>query len=226
MKSTVTTTGFTVIFSTSLLAWVPGALADSSVFTSRSVFPANQDTSHIVVTIGDPDANNLCGNRFNLSNLGIGDGFDFPKPGGSLNSFEFPRPSGVSSSFGYPAPIGSATSFQLPQSSQNPDIIGCVDNQRNILFINIRPRVIQEKVVLPPANPPVTPPPPTPPAPQPTPTPTPIPMPTPTLTPNGNSNPGRPPTIYGIPSTYNPNFNPNFNSNGSSNNGTTPNIIR
>lgn len=101
--------------------------------------------SQIVIRVRTSyERNNLCGTGFNLSRLGIdNDGFDFPRPGAGIGRFDFPRPS------------GSLSYFQLPVGAKNPDIIGCVDTQRNIVFLNI---------LKPPAPQPVTP--------QPTPVPT------------------------------------------------------
>lgn len=138
-----------------LLGWVPTAQAQPQGFETRSLSQISQISqavsrtgdSRIVITIGD--GKDICGNRFSLNQVGLSDGFDFPKPGGVMGSFDFPRPGGATSSLGYPAPIGTASTFQLPQGTQQPDIVGCVDSQRNIVFINIRPRVIQEKVVVP-----------------------------------------------------------------------------
>lgn len=81
--------------------------------------------SHIVIRVKKTgDRSNLCGVR--MSRIGVlpGDGFDYPRPGGTTNRYDFPRP-------------GGSNYFQLPTSARNPDIIGCIDRTRNILFINI-----------------------------------------------------------------------------------------
>lgn len=105
--------------------------------------------SQIVIRVRDSrDRSNLCGNGSNLSRLGIGE--DFPRPGGSRNGYDFPRP-GQSSSYDFPRPGGSSVNyFQLPIGARNPDIIGCLDTQRNIVFINILKTQTREQ---PPATP-------------------------------------------------------------------------
>ncbi len=97
--------------------------------------------SQIVIRVGDfSDRDSACRSGFNGSRLGS-TGFEFPYPGGQ-SGYEFPR-SGRSNNFDFPRPGGSSVnSFQLPSGSKNPDIIGCIDTQRNILFINIiRPQI-------------------------------------------------------------------------------------
>ncbi len=110
--------------------------------------------SQIVIRVGDfTDRDSACGSGFNGSRLGLSDGFDFPRPGGSrdevlrsgrFNNFDFPRPGG-----------SSVNSFQLPSGSKNPDIIGCIDTQRNILFINIIRPYAREQSPPPVQNPPL-----------------------------------------------------------------------
>ncbi len=103
----------------------------------------NSDSQIVIRIRNFADRDAACGRGFNGSRLGISDGFDFPHPGG--NGYEFPR-STRSNNFDFPRPGGSSlNSFQLPNGSKNPDIIGCVDTQRNILFINIiRPQVKEQ----------------------------------------------------------------------------------
>jgi len=97
--------------------------------------------SQIVIRVGNfTDRDSACGSGFNGSRLGS-DGFDFPRPSGD----RFPR-SEHSNNFDFPRPGSSSlTSFQLPNGSNNSDIIGCIDTQRNILFINIiRPQIKEQ----------------------------------------------------------------------------------
>jgi hypothetical protein len=130
--------------------------------------------SQIVIRVRDGrDRSNLCGNGTNLSRLGIGE--DFPRPGSSRNGYDFPRP-GQSSGYDFPRPGGSSVNyFQLPIGARNPDLIGCIDTQRNIVFINIFKTQIKEQS-------------PTPSQPQPSPTPTP--------------EPTRPPQSQTLPNSY------------------------
>jgi hypothetical protein len=130
-----------------VLAMAIGASAQANPASNRSLdgkygtLPsANQPETHIVITIGSGDRT-ACGSRFNLSRVGMGDGFDFPKPG-SGRSTDFPSPSGSYSSLGYPAAMGSTREFQLPAAVPSPDVVGCVDAQRNILYLTIHPRVL------------------------------------------------------------------------------------
>ncbi len=138
------------LFSTSAMAQdfglPPILLQQSSSFR-------NSD-SQIVIRVGDfSDRDSACGSGFNGSRLGS-DGFDFPRPGGQ-SGYEFPR-SGRSNNFDFPRPGSSSlTSFQLPNGSKNPDIIGCIDTQRNILFINIIRPQIKEQSPPPIQNPPL-----------------------------------------------------------------------
>jgi hypothetical protein len=93
---------------------------------ANQTFQRNSDSQIVIRVRSTSDRQNLCGNDFDLSRLGVEtDGFDFPRPG-SRRGYDFPRPG--SSSLHY---------FQIPQGAKQPDIIGCVDPQRNILFINI-----------------------------------------------------------------------------------------
>ncbi len=100
----------------------------------------NSDSQIVIRIRNFADREVACGSGFSGSRLGISDGFDFPRPGGQ--SYEFPRSS--RGNFDFPRP-GGLNSFQLPSGSKNPDIVGCVDTQRNILFINIiRPQVKEQ----------------------------------------------------------------------------------
>lgn len=125
------------LFSTSAMAQdfglPPILLQQSSSFRNSE--------SQIVIRVGNfTDRDSACGSGFNGSRLGSA-GFEFPHPGGDefprsrrFNNFDFPRRGG-----------SSLTSFQLPNGSKNPDIIGCIDTQRNILFLNIiRPQIKEQ----------------------------------------------------------------------------------
>jgi hypothetical protein len=106
---------------------------------SYSAF-SRQEESQIVIRVRDVSSQaDACGSGFNLSHLGGGqDGFDFPRPGsGRSSSFELPRSGG---NYDFPRPGGMVSYFQLPVNARSPQIVGCLDNQRNILFINIRPQ--------------------------------------------------------------------------------------
>ncbi len=93
---------------------------------ANQTFQRNLESQIVIRVRSTSDRQNLCGSGFDLSRLGVAtDGFDFPHPG-SRTGYDFPRPSGSSANY-----------FQLPSGAKNPDIIGCVDPQRNILFINI-----------------------------------------------------------------------------------------
>ncbi len=101
------------------------------------------EESQIVIRVRDWNSKegsskaDFCGTGFNFSQLGLsGDGFDFPHAGGRSRSVGFPRTSG---SYDFPRPGGNVSYFQLPVGARSPQIIGCLDNQRNILFINIQP---------------------------------------------------------------------------------------
>ena len=114
-----------------------------SLLLQQSESFRNSDSQIVIRIRNFADRDAVCGSGFNGSRLGISDGFDFPRPSGS--GYEFPR-SSRSNNFDFPRPGGSSlNSFQLPNGSKNPDIIGCVDTQRNILFINIiRPQVKEQ----------------------------------------------------------------------------------
>ena len=100
----------------------------------------NSDSQIVIRVRNFADRDAACGSGFNGSRVGISDGFDFPRPSG----YELPR-SGSANNFDFPRPGGSLNSFQLPNGSKNPDIVGCIDTQRNILFINIiRPQVKEQ----------------------------------------------------------------------------------
>ena len=103
---------------------------------------ARGEESQIVIRVRNfNDKGDACGSGFNLSRLGgARDEFDFPHAGGRSLSTDLPRSSG---SYDFPRPGSSASSFQLPVGSRSPQIVGCLDYQRNILFITIRPPVQQ-----------------------------------------------------------------------------------
>ena len=85
---------------------------------------AQDSESQIVIRVRNAnDRANLCGSKLNLSQFGTDD-YDFPRPGRST-SYDFPKPN------------GSINHFQLPVGAKDPEIIGCVDTRRNIVFINI-----------------------------------------------------------------------------------------
>ena len=102
--------------------------------------------SQIVIRIRNfADRDSACGSGFNGSRSGFSDSFDFPHSGGLLS--EFPRSGARSNNFDFPRPGGSSlNSFQLPSGARNPDIIGCVDSQRNILFITIIRPPVREQI--------------------------------------------------------------------------------
>jgi hypothetical protein len=96
--------------------------------------------SQIVIRVRDFDGKeDACRTGFDLSRLGVAsDGFDFPHPGRRSQSFGLPQSGNFSD---FPRPGGSVSAFQLPVGSRSPQIMGCLDYQRNILFITIRPQV-------------------------------------------------------------------------------------
>ena len=106
----------------------------SSTFTSTQTH--STQSSNIVISIRDFSSNdNFCGNSvsFSLSRPGsFGDGFDFPHAGRQAENFS--HPGRTITAF----PGGATTYFQLPVGVRNPDLIGCVDTQRNTVFITIR----------------------------------------------------------------------------------------
>ncbi|MBD2081533.1 hypothetical protein [Leptolyngbya sp. FACHB-17] len=88
-------------------------------------FSQSSTDSQIVIRVRKAgDHSNLCGSEIRRAGALPGDGFDFPRPGGTSNRYDFPQP-------------GRSNYFQLPTGTRNPDIIGCVDRARNILFVNI-----------------------------------------------------------------------------------------
>jgi hypothetical protein len=96
----------------------------ASVLTNPT-FQRHSESQIVIRVRSTSDRQNLCGSNYDLSRSGITtDGFDFPRPG-------------VQSRYDFPRPGQSLQSFQLPQGAKNPDIIGCIDSQRNLLFINI-----------------------------------------------------------------------------------------
>lgn len=132
----------------------------SSTFTSTQA--RNTQASNIVISVRDFSPNDdFCGSStsFSLPRPGrFGDGFDFPHAGRQADSF--PHPGRTITTF----PGGATTYFQLPVGVRNPDIIGCVDAQRNTVFITIRsqrqvmpmPPQPQPQPSLPPVQPPPT----------------------------------------------------------------------
>lgn len=123
-----------------------------SILLQQSESFRNSDSQIVIRIRNFADRDAACGSGFNGSRLGISDGFDFPRPSGQ--SYEFPR-SSRSNNFDFPRPGGSSlNSFQLPNGSKNPDVVGCVDAQRNILFINIIRPQVKEQSPPPVQNPP------------------------------------------------------------------------
>lgn len=122
----------------------------------------NTQASNIVISIRDfSQTDTFCGNSMSFSFPqpgSFGDGFDFPHAGRQADSF--PHPGRSITTF----PGGATTYFQLPVGVRNPDIIGCVDAQRNTVFITIRsqrqvtptPPQPQPQPSLPPVQPPST----------------------------------------------------------------------
>lgn len=105
------------------IALIPGAVSAQEYGLSQGIIDAySGDTeSQIVIRVRKPgDRSNLCSTRAGI----INDNYNFPRPGSVANNYDFPRP-------------GGSNYFQLPTGSRNPDIIGCIDRTRNIVFINI-----------------------------------------------------------------------------------------
>ena len=135
---------------------IPGSV--NSTFTATQT--RNTQTSNIVISVRDFSSNDdFCGNSGNVSFLrssSLGDGFDFPHAG--RQSDGFPHAGKTITAF----PGGATTYFQLPAGARNPDIIGCVDAQRNTVFLTIRSQrqttatqpQSQPEPSLPPINPP------------------------------------------------------------------------
>jgi hypothetical protein len=98
----------------------------------------NSQVSNIVISVRDfSQADTFCGSSMSFSFPlpgSLGDGFDFPRAGRRAD--RFPQPGRTITSFAG----GTATYFQLPAGAHNPDIIGCVDTQRNTVFITIKPQ--------------------------------------------------------------------------------------
>jgi len=128
-----------------------------------SLSTLSQGTSRVVISVGD--GSDRCGSGFGW-NAGL-DGFGSGLGSGSGDEFDFYRPGRASTASSARSGgalrefMGNQNTFQLPNNQQQPDIVGCIDYSRNIVFINLRPRVIQEST------------------PMPTPVPAPIPTPTP-----------------------------------------------
>ncbi|MBD1855135.1 MULTISPECIES: hypothetical protein [Leptolyngbya] len=105
------------------VALIPGTVKAQEYGIPHSMLDSFSDDadSQIVIRVRKPgDRSNLCGRRMGM----IDDGYSFPRPGSAANNYDYPRP-------------GGSNYFQLPTGARNPDIIGCVDRSRNILFINI-----------------------------------------------------------------------------------------
>ncbi len=106
----------------------------SQIVGSGSTFSRNQDSTLVISVRDEGDRGDLCGN-----------GFSFPRPGGSSESFDFPHP-GRRIGADFPRStrtlgnfaMGSLRYFQLPADSKTPDIVGCLDPQQNILFLTIK----------------------------------------------------------------------------------------
>lgn len=125
-------TSFSTLALSSLLALAGIASGFFSKATANefglplSIVADHSDAQIVIRVRTTRERSQLCGSGFDLSRLGIDkDGFDFPRPGAGIGRFDFPRPG------------GSLNYFQLPAGAKNPDIIGCVDTQRNIVFLNI-----------------------------------------------------------------------------------------
>lgn len=110
----------------------------------------SQPESTIVITVRDFKASDPCGNRFSFPRPGNTlDSFDFPHPGQAIGFSDFPRPGGVTNFSGIPTETRLVRYFQLPAASPNPDIVGCLDTRRNVLFITIKSQQRQETVPAP-----------------------------------------------------------------------------
>jgi hypothetical protein len=116
------------------LAATSATAQDLSQIVSGSTFSRGQDSTLVISVRDEGDRGDLCGN-----------GFSFPRPGGSSESFDFPHP-GRRISADFPrsprtmgnVALGSLRYFQLPADSKTPDIVGCLDPQQNILFLTIQ----------------------------------------------------------------------------------------
>ncbi|PSB30079.1 hypothetical protein [Stenomitos frigidus] len=94
--------------------------------------------ANIVISVRDfSPTDDFCGSSvsFSFARPGsLSDGFDFSHAG--RQSIGFPHPvRSLTGSVG-----GATTYFQLPAGVRNPDLIGCVDTQRNTVFITIKPQ--------------------------------------------------------------------------------------
>lgn len=106
-----------------VVALIPNAAQAQEFGLSQSIIDAYSGDfeSQIVIRVRKPgDRSNLCGTRAGM----INDDYNFPRPGSVANNYDFPHP-------------GSSNYFQLPTGSRNPDMIGCIDRTRNLVFINI-----------------------------------------------------------------------------------------
>jgi hypothetical protein len=102
-----------------------------------------QGQSRVVITVGESTG---CASGF-----GLDAGFGSQESWNSSSSEEFEfhqvgRLQGQSSTRRLSRQFGSTSSFQLGSTAE-PDIIGCVDESRNTVFINLRPKVIREQPI-------------------------------------------------------------------------------
>lgn len=137
------TIGPVVTGSTAVLAQIDQSrLLPTSIDSTIS----HRQESRIVISVREFSAkDNLCESRFGYAysasaagSTYAGDwgGFDFPHAGRSRAIDDFPHPSKPTHTFSR----SLSRSFQLPAGSANPDIVGCVDTQRNVVFIHIKPQ--------------------------------------------------------------------------------------
>jgi hypothetical protein len=107
----------------------------SQILSGGSRFTHSPDST-IIISVRELGGD-VCGNGFNFPRPGgSADAFDFPHPRRRIGTNEFPRLSRTLGNFA----LGSLRYFQLPVDSKTPDIVGCLDAQQNILFLNISPR--------------------------------------------------------------------------------------
>jgi hypothetical protein len=102
-----------------------------------------QGQSRIVITVGESGG---CHSGF-----GLDAAFGAQESWNSSSSEEFEfhqmgRLQGQSSTRSLSRQFGSTSSFQLGSTAE-PDITGCVDESRNTVFINLRPKVIREQPI-------------------------------------------------------------------------------
>lgn len=124
------------------------AQVDQSRLLPNSIYSTvsrNQE-SRIVISVREfSQKDNLCESRFGYV-VSDGDASSFAT-GGDWGGFDFPhagrrRAENFSHSSQSIRTFSSrvSRSFQLPAGSANPDIVGCVDTQRNVVFIHIKPQ--------------------------------------------------------------------------------------